>query len=92
MPIRTVKPAVCHQRQPGLIPLQSNPVVRDITSNGCVGGWMSLAENVIGAAIPNVFQAGALQWFRKAQGPVAKALPVSGQQPIRQWTLREPVI
>ncbi|GFW42002.1 hypothetical protein TNCV_7101 [Trichonephila clavipes] len=47
---------------------------------------------VMGTAIPDVLQPGALRWSRKTQGPVVKVLPVSRQWPMRQLTLRMCVV
>ncbi|GFX47122.1 uncharacterized protein TNCV_2746991 [Trichonephila clavipes] len=40
------------------------------------------------AAIPNVFQPGALVWFAKTQAPLVKVLPVPEWRPIKQLAVR----
>ncbi|GFV04857.1 hypothetical protein TNCV_1983791 [Trichonephila clavipes] len=47
-------------KRPGSIPLQSNLIMCDTTPIGGVGGWVTLAAHVMGAAIPDVLQSGDL--------------------------------
>ncbi|GFY34252.1 uncharacterized protein TNCV_2505551 [Trichonephila clavipes] len=75
-----------------LVLFRCNPVVHDTTPNGGVGRWVSLAAHVMGTAIPDVLQPGALRWFEKTQGPVVKVLPVSGQWAMRQLFQRMRVV
>ncbi|GFX82748.1 hypothetical protein TNCV_1194231 [Trichonephila clavipes] len=54
-----------------LVPLRCSPVP---THSNRRGRWVE----VMGVAIPNVFQPGAFIWFEKTLGPLVKMLPVPG--------------
>ncbi|GFV41204.1 hypothetical protein TNCV_2979581 [Trichonephila clavipes] len=54
------------------IPLCATPLQTEAPGSGVL-----LSAHVMGAAIPNVLQPGALSWFWKTQGPVVKVLPIS---------------
>ncbi|GFX45521.1 uncharacterized protein TNCV_2740581 [Trichonephila clavipes] len=47
-----------------------------------------MAAYVMGAAIPNVLQPGALIRFEKTDGPLVKVLPVPGRRPMKKLAVR----
>ncbi|GFX00046.1 uncharacterized protein TNCV_3080421 [Trichonephila clavipes] len=59
-----------------LVPFRCSPsfLIRGTTPNGGVDVWELRAADVIGAAIPNVFQPGAFVWFEKTQGYLVKKI------------------
>ncbi|GFY34935.1 hypothetical protein TNCV_155081 [Trichonephila clavipes] len=76
------------EKTTGSIPLQPNPVVRDTTPNGGVGGGVPLSTYIMGAEILDVLQPCALRWFGKTEGTIMKVQPVSGQRSMRQLAPR----
>ncbi|GFU69014.1 hypothetical protein TNCV_3785351 [Trichonephila clavipes] len=64
---------ICPTRRPNVIPLQSNPIIRDATPNGGVGGWVPLTVHLLGAMMPDVLKSGSFRWFEKTQGPAVSS-------------------
>ncbi|GFY27755.1 uncharacterized protein TNCV_242211 [Trichonephila clavipes] len=62
--------------------LASSFFVYCTTPNFGVDVWASRATHLMGAAIPNLLQPCAFEWFEKTQGSLMKVLSVPGWRPM----------
>ncbi|GFX54841.1 uncharacterized protein TNCV_3317581 [Trichonephila clavipes] len=80
--------AVSNDPRYALLVTHSSFLLRGTTPKRGIDGWTSSADDVKGAAIPNVLQPGTFDWFEKTQGPLMKVLAVPGWPSTKQLAVR----